>query len=139
MFETLAGISIETCPFGIEVSMVTNMEQRAPAVSVEALIVRLVGAVDRCEIESVADALGASRDHRAIRPLLMRIGDFQGSENTYAEAAMCRALMKLGVMCRCGNCAFSLRPRAALPDDVVETIHELAGSIPWPYFGTRRI
>jgi hypothetical protein len=130
---------METYPFGLEVSMTTKMEHRASAVSIEALIVRLIGATDRCEIERVAPALGASGDHRAIRPLLMRLGDFQGSANAGAEAAMCRALMLLGVMCQCGNCAFSLRPRAALPDDVVETIHELAGAIPWPYFGTRRI
>jgi hypothetical protein len=134
---------METFPFGPEVAMTTKLDHRPSAASVEELIVRLIGTTDRGEVERVAEALGARGDHRAIRPLLMRLGDFQGRANADAEAAMCRALMTLGVMCRCGKCAgadaFSLRPRATLPDDVVETIHELAGSIPWPYFGTRRI
>ena len=118
--------------------MTTQLERGPSVASVEELIVRLIGAIDPFEVERVAAALGARGDRRAIRRLLMRLGDFQGPASAGAEAAVCRALASLDVMCRCGNCGFSLRPRASLPDDVVETIHELAGGIPWPYFGARR-
>jgi hypothetical protein len=119
--------------------MTTKTDGRAPAASVEELIGLLSRTTDHCEIAWIAERLGVAGDRRAIRPLLMSLGDCQGRENADTEASVCGALMRLGVMCRCGNCSFSLRPRPSLPDDVVETIHELAGAIPWPYFGTRRI
>jgi hypothetical protein len=109
------------------------------AMGVEELIVRLIRTRDRRDVATIARKLGTTDDRRAIRPLLMRLRDFQGPKNADAEASICGALMRLGVMCRCGACSFCLRPRPSLPDDVVETIHELAGEIPWPYFGTRRI
>jgi hypothetical protein len=109
------------------------------AMGAEELIVRLIRTRDGHEMAIIARKLGTTGDRRAIRPLLMRLRDFQGRKNADAEASICDALMRLGVMCRCGECSFCLRPRPSLPDDVVETIHELAGEIPWPYFGTRRI
>ena len=106
---------------------------------VDELIVRFVRARDGRDIAVLARELGKAGDRRAIRPLLMRLRDCQGPANADTEASVCGALMKLGVMCRCGACSFCLRPRPLLPDDVAETIHELAREIPWPYFGTRRI
>lgn len=119
--------------------MTMETEARAPAAGVEELIGLLSRTTERCEIEWIAVRLGAAGDRRAIRPLLLCLGNCQGRENADTEASVCGALVRLGVMCRCGNCSFSLRPRPTLPDDVVETIHELAGAIPWPYYGTRRI
>lgn len=106
---------------------------------VERLIVRLDDATDPQEIVQIADGLGASRDPRAIRPLLEHLGHHGVQDNPEVEGALCRALIALGVMWRSGDHTFCLRSRRALSDDVAETVHELAGSIPWPYFGTRRI
>lgn len=119
--------------------MTTQVECRPSAPDIDELIVRLSRTNDAHEIETIADQLSAARDHRAIRPLLLRLADCQGRENACTEEAVCGALMALGVMCCSCEHSFSLRPRRALPDDVVETIREVAAAIPWPYFGTRRI
>ena len=119
--------------------MTTDTVGRAPAATVEELIALLSQTTDHGEMAWIADRLGATRDRRAIRPLLLCLGNCQEREHTDTEASVCGALVRLGVMCRCENCSFSLRPRPSLPDDVVETIHEVAAAIPWPYFGTRRI
>ena len=120
-------------------------EQRSTAgvvtagIAVEELIVRLISSTNPLEIEVIADELGAARDHRAVRPLLMRLGDCKVQEDADVEDAVCSALMALDVMCSSGNRSFHLRPRRELPDDVVATVRELASVIPWRYFGTARI
>jgi hypothetical protein len=119
--------------------MTTKVEYRAGSPAVEVLIDRLIDATDPHDIEELADRLGAARDRRAIRPLLTRLGDCHVQADPDLEDAVCHALMALGVMCSCGNLSFSLRPRQDLPDDVVGAIRELAGVIPWRYFGTRRL
>jgi hypothetical protein len=119
--------------------MTISVERRLEGPVVEGLIERLVRTTDPREIEELADRLGPAGDRRAIRPLLTRLGDCHVQEDADIEDAVCRALMALDVMRSCGNLTFSLRPRPDLPDDVVETIRELAGVIPWRYFGTRRL
>ena len=109
------------------------------AVSVEELIVRLIATTNPLEIELIADELGAAHDRRAIRPLLMRLGDCKVQEDADVEDAVCSALMALGTMCSSGNRSFHFRPRQELPEDVVTTVRELAPAIPWRYFGSARI
>ena len=118
--------------------MITKTDQRPSSTDADELLERLARTTNSHEIETIADQLGAARERRAIRPLLMRLGDCQGPDHACTEEAVCRALMALDVMCRsCGH--FSLRPRRTLPDDVVDTIRDVAGEIPWPYFGSPRI
>ena len=52
---------------------------------------------------------------------------------------MCRALVAFDVMRGCPNGMFCLQPRQTLPNEVVDAVHDLAGVIPWYYFGTRRV
>ncbi len=119
--------------------MTTKVETRPTGSIVEYLIALLAEATQPREIELIADHLGEAGDPRAIRPLLARLGDCQVQEDPDVEDAVCRALMSLGVMCSSGNLRFSLRPRRDLPDDVVDTIRDLAATIPWRYFGSPRI
>ena len=119
--------------------MTTKIECRPNSADVEELIAVLERTSSSREIELTADLLGAARDSRAIRPLLVRLGDWHVQEDADVEGAVCHALVALGVMCSSGNHCFCLRPRQALADDVVETIRELDVVIPWPYYGTRRI
>jgi hypothetical protein len=115
----------------------TNQVERWPTNSaVEELIVLLAQTTEHRSIVAIADQLRAANDPRAIRPLLMRFGDCDVQEDRDVECAVCRALVALGVMRCSGNVAFGLRPRPDLADDVVETIRELAETIPWRYFGT---
>jgi hypothetical protein len=116
--------------------MTTQVERRPTNPAVEELIVLLAQATKPRTIEAVADQLGAAHDRRAIRPLLMRLGDSYVQEDRDVEDAVCRALVALEVMRCSGNLSFSLRPRPDLADDVVETIREVAETIPWRYFGT---
>ncbi len=116
----------------------TQVECRPASGALEELIVLLDRTTNPRTIEIVADRLGATHDRRAIRPLLTHLGDCRVQEDRDVEDAVCRALMALGVMCCSGNLSFSLRRRPDLADDVVETIRELAGTIPWRYFGTPR-
>jgi hypothetical protein len=109
------------------------------AADVEGLIVRFDHSTDPREIERIAGQLGASRDHRAVRALLGHLGDDRVQGSPDVEVAVCQALIALDVMWRTGDRSFSLRSRRAMSDDVAETVREFAGSIPWPYFGTRRI
>ena len=119
--------------------MSTKVETRQTGSIVDYLIALFAEATQPREIELIADHLGDSGDCRAIRPLLARLGDCQVQEDPDVEDAVCRALMALGVMCSSGNQRFSLRPRRVLSDDIVETVHDLAGSIPWRYYGNARI
>jgi hypothetical protein len=119
--------------------MAIDTERRAGDATVDQLIARLGAATEPDEIQDLAAQLGNRRDHRAIRPLLSRLGDCDRPETAGAETAICQALVVLGVMCRCGEATFSLRPRRDLGDEIVETVHDLSGTIPWRYFGTRRI
>jgi hypothetical protein len=116
--------------------MTTKVEHRSTGPDVDELIAVLGETTDPQVIELVADELNAARDRRAIRPLLMHLGDRRVQDDPDVEDAVCHALISLGVMCSTGNVSFSLRPRRALADDVVETIRELAPVIPWRYFGT---
>ena len=116
--------------------MNTKVEHRSTGPDVDELIALLGRTTDPQMIEQAADELNAARDRRAIRPLLMHLGDRQVQDDPDVEDAVCHALISLGVMCSTGNLSFSLRPRRVLPDDVVETIRELAAVIPWRYFGT---
>ena len=90
-------------------------------------------------MEAIADELGVACDRRAIRPLLMRLGDSCVQDDPDIEDAVCRALVALDVMCSPGNQTFFFLPRRLLPDDVVATIRELGVAIPWRYFDTRRV
>jgi hypothetical protein len=119
--------------------MTTQVELRPASATPEELIVLLTQTSNPRTIEVVADRLGAAHDPRAVRPLLMRLGDCRVQEDGDAEDAVCRALVALGVMCCSVNLSFSLRPRRDLADDVVGTIREIAGAIPWRYYGTPRI
>ena len=119
--------------------MTTHVEARPEQSIVDYLIVFFGEATQSREIELIADHLGSAGDPRAIRPLLARLGDCQVQEDRDVEDAVCRALMSLGVMCSSGNLRFSLRPRHVLPNEVVDSIRELAASIPWRYFGNPRI
>ena len=115
--------------------MTTELQTRQTGSIVDYLIALFAQATQPREIEVIADHLGDAGDRRAIRPLLARLGDCQVQEDPDVEDAVCRALMSLGVMCSSGNLSFTLRPRRALPDDVVDAIRELAATIPWRYFG----
>jgi hypothetical protein len=119
--------------------MTTSIETRPTESIVDYLITLFAEATQPREIEVIADHLGEAGDRRAVRALLARVGDRQVQEDPDVQDAVCRALMSLGVMCSSGHHSFSLRPRHSLPDDVVETIHDLAASIPWRYFGNPRI
>ena len=119
--------------------MTTSVETRPTESIVDYLIALFGEATQPREIEVIADHLGEAGDRRVIRPLLARLGDCQVQEDPDVEDAVCRALMSLGVMCSSVNLRFSLRPRRVLPDDVVDTIRELAATIPWRYFGNPRI
>jgi hypothetical protein len=116
--------------------MTTKVERRSTGPDVDELIAVLAETTDPQMIELVADELNAARDRRAIRPLLMHLGDPRVQDDPDVEDAVCHALIALGVMRSTGNLTFSLRPRQALSEDVVETIRELAPAIPWRYFGT---
>ena len=106
---------------------------------VEELILALVQTTDPRAIEGLADRLGDERDRRAIRPLLVCLSDPHVQEAPDVEYAVCRALSALGVMRCSGARAHSLRPRRELPDDVVDTIREVVGVVPWQYFGTAKV
>jgi hypothetical protein len=116
--------------------MTIQIERQPTSPAIEELIVLLIQTTNPRIIELVADQLGTTHDRRAIRPLLMRLGDCYVQEDRDVEDAVCRALVALEVMCCSGNLSFSLRPRRDLPDGVVATIREMAGTIPWRYFGT---
>ena len=119
--------------------MTTQVELRPAIATPEDLIVLLTQTSNPRTIEVVAGQLGAAHDPRAVRPLLMRLGDCRVQEDRDAEDAVCRALVALGVMYTSGIVSFSLRPRRDLADYVVGTIREIAGTIPWRYYGTPRI
>ena len=119
--------------------MTTQVDLRPASAAFDELIGLLARTSNPRTIEVIADQLGATHDCRAIRPLLSRLGDDRVQEDRDVEDSVCRALVALGVMCCSGNLSFSLRPRRDLADDVVETIRELVGTIPWRYYGTPRI
>jgi len=106
--------------------------------AVEELILFFIQATDPRLIEVLADQLGAAGDRRAIRPLLMRLGDCRVQEDPDVEDAVCGALVALDVMGCSGNLSFSLLPPEDLAGDVVGTIRELAGKIPLRYFSPIR-
>jgi hypothetical protein len=114
----------------------TDVERRQAAPAVEELLLFLMQATDGRVIESAADQLGSKGDRRAIRPLLMRLGDSRVQEDPDVEDAVCRALVALDVMGCSGNLSFSLLDPEVLAGDVVETIRELAGMIPRRYYRT---
>lgn len=116
--------------------MTTQVERRPTNPAVEELIVLLGQTTEARSIAAIADQLRRAHDPRAIRPLLMHLGDSDVQEDRDVEAAICRALVALDVMRCSGNRSFSLRPRPDLADDVVDTIREVAETIPWRYFGT---
>ena len=117
--------------------MATRVDERQSEATVEDLIALFGEATHAREVEMIADFLGEAGDARAIQPLLMRLGDCQVQDDGDVEQAVCGALMALGVMCTSGEHSFRLRPRSVLTDDVVATIRELSGAIPWQYFGKR--
>jgi len=119
--------------------MSTKVERRRAGAEVEEMITILDHATHPREVELIADYLGETGDRRAIRPLLLHLGDYEVQHDADVEDAVCGALMSLGVMCRSADHCFHLRPRRVLPDDVAAAIRELSGAIPWQYFGTRRI
>ncbi len=69
----------------------------------------------------------------------MSLGDAIVESDPDVEATVCRALVNLDVMCRCGDHSFTLRPRRDLAPEVVEMIRDLVGVLPWRYFGTAQI
>ena len=119
--------------------MSTQIDRRHSGPEVEELIAILDQATHPREVELIADYLGEAGDARAIRPLLMHLGDDEVQHDADVEDAVCGALLSLGVMCRAGDDCFHLRPRRVLSADAVDAIRECSGVIPWQYFGTRRI
>lgn len=119
--------------------MTTRTDHRPTAPALEELILVLVQTADPHTIAVTSDQLGAARDRRAVRPLLMRLGDCIVESDPDVEVAVCRALVSLDVMRCSGDDSFSLRPRRELAVDVVETVRDLVGVLPWRYFGTRQI
>ena len=113
-------------------------EQR-PMREIAGLIDRLDRAKRAFEIEAIADELGATGDHRAIRPLLGRLGDCCVQEDADVEDSVCRALVALDVMREFGNLSFALRPCHVLAPDVVEMIEELGPAIPMRYLIARQV
>jgi len=114
--------------------MRTEIEGRQTSLAVEELMICLIRATDPRVIEAVADQLGAAGDRRAVRPLLMRLGDCRVQEDRDVEDAVCSALVALDVMRCAGNLSFSFLPPEVLADDVVETMSELASTIPQRYY-----
>jgi hypothetical protein len=116
--------------------MTTSVERRAPGSVVAELLASFNQATDPREIETVADQLGAAGNPRAIRPLLMRLGDWQVQGDADVEDAVCQALVALGVMRSSGNLSFAFVPRHLLEAEVVETVRELGPAIPMRYLLT---
>jgi len=114
--------------------MRTDGEHRQAGPAVEELMVFLLQATNGRVIELVADQLGGAGDRRAIRPLLMRLGDGRVQDDPDVEDAVCSALVALEVMDCSGNLSFSFLRPEVLAGDVVETIRELAGMIPRRYY-----
>jgi hypothetical protein len=113
--------------------MRTDIERLRTGPAVEELMLFLMQATDPRLIEVLADQLGAAGDRRAIRPLLMRLGDCGVQEDRDVEDAVCSALVALDVMRCAGNLSFGFLPSEDLADDLVEMIRELAGTIPQRY------
>jgi len=101
------------------------------------LISLLERSTNVCEIAWIAGDLAASGEHRAVRPLLSRLGDPAVQRQPEAAEAVCDALVALDVMCPCGECGFAVRPRHVLAPDVVATIAEL-GTVPMRYLIARQ-
>jgi hypothetical protein len=116
--------------------MRSDGERRQAGPAVEELMVFLLQATDGRAIELVADQLGGAGDRRAIRPLLMRLGDCRVQEDPDVEDAVCCALVALEVMDCSGNLSFSFLRPEVLAGEVADTIRELAGMIPRRYYGT---
>jgi hypothetical protein len=117
--------------------MRTDDESLPAGTPVDELISRLDHATHAREVEVIADSLGEAGDTRAIRPLLMHLGDHEVQGDDDVERAVCGALISLGVMCTAGDHCFRLRPRRALSDDAVTAVRDCSRAIPWQYFGTR--
>jgi hypothetical protein len=114
--------------------MTTKVEHR-PAGPVAAELIALLGrTTEPREIETIAYQLSVAGDRRAVRPLLMRLGDCHVQEDADVEDAVCRALVALDVMCSAGNLSFAFRKPHLLAPDVVETVRDLGPAIPMRYF-----
>jgi hypothetical protein len=113
--------------------MSAGVDSRIPAPVVAELIAALERATDPREIELLADQLGAARNARAVRSLLMRLGDCHVQEDADVEDAVCRALVALDVMYSSGNLSFAFQPLHLLAPDVAETLRELGPAIPMRY------
>ena len=119
--------------------MVASVAHRPSRDEVPDLIIRFVNATSPSDVAVVAERLGASRDTRAIRPLLRRLGDTDPQDEPTVERSVCEALVALDVMRGSQDGGFHLLPRRCLSDDVVAIIHNLGPSIPWRYFDTQRV
>ena len=94
----------------------------------------MLGEANRgCEIELIADQLGATGNRCAIRPLLTRLGDSRVQDDADVEDAVCRALVALGVMSSSGNRSFAFRPRHLLAPDAADAVRALGPAIPMRY------
>jgi hypothetical protein len=102
--------------------LTTNAKSGRSGPIVAELTDSLAQTSDPCEIEMIADLLGAAGNPYAIRRLLTRLGDRQVQEDADVDDAVCRALVALGVMSSSGNLSFAFRPRHLLEPDVAETI-----------------
>ncbi len=103
------------------------------------LIDRFTVAQRALDLETIAGQLGASGDHRAVRPLLARLCDHEVQGEGHVEDSVCRALVALDVMRGCGTCSFAMRPRHLLAPDVVEMITELGPAVPMRYLIARGV
>lgn len=102
------------------------------------LISRFERATGRCEIAAIANQLGHTGEHCAVRPLLARLGERAVQAQPELADVLCVALVALGVMCTCGERAFAFRPRHLLAPDVVDAITELGPAVPMRYLIARQ-
>jgi hypothetical protein len=108
-------------------------------VEVAELIARFERATGQWEMAAIADELGESGDHGAVRPILTRLGERNVQAQPELARTLCSALVALDVMCACGECNFALQPRHCLAPDVVDVITEMGPTFPMRYLIARQV
>ena len=106
-----------------------------------AIVEAFRSARDLDDIEDCADSLGKTCERSrlaAVDALLYRLGDEPVQEEPDVEDAVCRALVRLGVMQQKGNLSFTLFPDAFLSHAIRKLVRKHAMSIPRRYRMTDR-
>ena len=101
-------------------------------------LISLIAEFRECQdferLEKLADRIGNAGDKEVIEPLLYRLGDDHVQDDPDVEDAVCRALVKLGVMRTMGNLNFKFLEKSLLPGGVFELLEEYISLIPRKYF-----